>query len=76
MFFKGNYFVIDDYNYKRRHGSIWLDCSHVRNKYFYLEISALWYILSILTENYTKTMICVCAWNMRVDLLQNINALY
>lgn len=59
-----------------KYGSMWLNCSHVRNKYFYFEISALWYILSILTENYTKTVICVCAWNMRVDLLQNINALY
>lgn len=35
-----------------RYGSMWLNCSHVRNQYFYLEISALWYILSILTENY------------------------
>lgn len=35
-----------------KYGSMWLNCSHVRKKYFYLEISALWYILSVLTENY------------------------
>lgn len=56
-FLRGDYFVIDAYNYIKedlslKYGSMWLNCSHVRNKYFYLEISALWYILSILTENY------------------------
>lgn len=51
-FLRGDYFVIDAEDLSLKYGSMWLNCSHVRNKYFYLEISALWYILSILTENY------------------------
>lgn len=60
-------FIIIKEDFLLKYGFMWLNCSYVRNKYFYLEILVFWYILSILIENYIKIVICVCVWNMRVD---------